>query len=293
MPKFAKPEAQAQKLAKNLYKHKIIKSLGTARNYKTALIKIARWSKDIGINGVQGMSIQDAYKYLDYRSEFAGQKTLDMERQAIQAMFKLNGKLSTKETLTVIKSEKEIIEKSRAYTPAQAHAISEHQTRKYNLSTQIAYAAGLRAHELLTIAKVSERRADSRPALNSKWLGREGSIYTVKGKGGLIRDVLIPNTLATQLEQRRLAQPITVRDREINYLQRYDIGGGHKWSCSFSKASDRTLFFSNGGHGLRHSYAQERMLELKSLGLNRAVALETVSQELGHFRAEITEVYLK
>lgn len=86
---------------------------------------------------------------------------------------------------------------------------------------------------------------------------------------------------------------MTVRDREINYLQRYDIDNGHKWSCSFSKAPDRTLFFSNGGHGLRHSYAQERMTELKSLGLSRATVLETVSQELGHFRAEITEVYLK
>ncbi|MBE0377722.1 hypothetical protein PPRY_a0285 [Pseudoalteromonas prydzensis ACAM 620] len=74
-------------------------------------------------------------------------------------------------------------------------------------------------------------------------------------------------------------------------MQRYDIGGGHKWSCS--KASDRTLFFSNGGHGLRHSYAQERMNELKNFGLSRARALETESQELGHFRAEITEVYLR
>ena len=72
-----------------------------------------------------------------------------------------------------------------------------------------------------------------------------------------------------------------------------DIGGGHKWSCSFSKASNRTLFFSNGGHGLRLSYAQERMEELKGLGLSRQVALETVSQELGHFRAEITEVYIR
>jgi len=35
------------------------------------------------------------------------------------------------------------------------------------------------------------------------------------------------------------------------------------------------------------------MDELKSLGLARATAPETVSQELGHFRAEITEVYLK
>ncbi len=145
----------------------------------------------------------------------------------------------------------------------------------------------------MTIAKISEREAESRPALGSKWLGREGSIYTVKGKGGLIRNVLIPNALATQLEQGRLAQPITVRDREINYLQRYDIGGGHKWSCSFSKASDRTLFFSNGGHGFRHSYAQERMAELRIFGLRRAIALETVSQELDHFRAEIIEVYLR
>lgn len=72
-----------------------------------------------------------------------------------------------------------------------------------------------------------ERKANKRPALDCKWLGREGCIYTVKDKGGLIRDVLIPNALATQLEQRRLAQTIAVRDREINYLQRYDIGGGH------------------------------------------------------------------
>jgi hypothetical protein len=35
------------------------------------------------------------------------------------------------------------------------------------------------------------------------------------------------------------------------------------------------------------------MVELRSFGLSRATALETVSQELGHFRAEITEVYLR
>ncbi|MGB0938889.1 MAG: hypothetical protein ACPGTQ_15650 [Colwellia sp.] len=44
-------------------------------------------------------------------------------------------------------------------------------------------------------------------------------------------------------------------------MQSYEIGGGHKWSCSFSKASSHTLFFSNGGHGLRRN-AQERMAEI-------------------------------
>lgn len=146
----------------------------------------------------------------------------------------------------------------------------------------------------MTLARAEERNPDKRPALMSKWAGREGQLYTVQGKGGLIRHVLIPNDLASKLEERRFTHPVTVKvkDRKINYLQRYGIGAGKRWSDSFSKASKRALFFSTGAHGLRHSYAQERMSELIALGHSRALALETTSQEMGHFRPEITEVYL-
>ncbi len=292
MPKFAKAETQAKNVIKGLTKAQRIKSLGTARNYMQSLKTVANWSKDIGINGIQAMTIQQARMYLDYRAEIVGQKALDMERQAIQAMMQLNGKLQPKETLYRVKSCLDEIKRSRAYTKEQAKAISHRQTERNQLATQIAYAAGLRAHELLTLAKANERTPDKRPALDSKWQGRNGELYTVVGKGGLVRHVLIPNILAYQLEQQRLAQPITVVDREINYSQRYNIAGGKKWSDSFSKASNRTLLFSTGAHGLRHSYAQERMVELKRLGLKYETALETVSQEMGHFRAEITQVYL-
>ncbi|GGW98150.1 hypothetical protein GCM10007391_35070 [Alteromonas halophila] len=115
----------------------------------------------------------------------------------------------------------------------------------------------------------------------------------MQGKGGLVRNVLIPTHLAERLENQRFKQPVTIVDRQINYLQRYDIGAGKKWSDSFSRASKRALFFSTGGHGLRHSYAQERMAELNQLGFARTVALQTVSQEMGHFRSQITEVYLR
>ncbi|WP_105182048.1 site-specific integrase [Pseudoalteromonas sp. T1lg21] len=292
MPKFAKAETQAKNVIKGLTKAQRIKSLGTARNYMQSLKTVANWSKDIGINGIQAMTIQQARMYLDYRAEIVGQKALDMERQAIQAMMQLNGKLQPKETLYRVKSCLDEIKRSRAYTKEQAKAISHRQMERNQLATQIAYAAGLRAHELLTLAKANERTPDKRPALDSKWQGRNGELYTVVGKGGLVRHVLIPNILAYQLEQQRLAQPITVVDREINYSQRYNIAGGKKWSDSFSKASNRTLLFSTGAHGLRHSYAQERMVELKRLGLKYETALETVSQEMGHFRAEITQVYL-
>ncbi|GGW97691.1 site-specific integrase [Alteromonas halophila] len=266
MPKFAKAETQAENVVKGLTKTRIIKSYGTARNYEQALRTVAKWTKENKVNGLQSLTPDVARYYLEYRAESVGQKALDMERQAIQAMMQLNGKLTPKATLYRVKSELDEIKRSRAYTSEQAQAVSEHQSETHQLSTQIAYAAGLRAHELLTLARAEERSPDNRPALNSKWAGREGQLYTVQGKGGLIRHVLIPNDLVVELEKRRFNYPVTVRDRRINYLQRYDIGAGKRWSDSFSKASKRALFFSTGAHGLRHSYAQERMSELIALG---------------------------
>jgi integrase len=151
----------------------------------------------------------------------------------------------------------------------------------------------LRAHELITLAPATERQADERPALESKFEGREGVLYTVHGKGGLVREVLIPKELAERLEGRRFDEPKQVIDRNVFYEQRYDIGGGKQFTDSFSKASDRALDWSNGAHGLRHSYAIERMNELQSRGYDRDTALETVSQEMGHFRPDITEIYLR
>lgn len=292
MPKFAKASTQAHNVIKALTKAEKIQSLGTARNYEDALKRVSLWVKENKLNGLQSLSLEQARFYLEYRAESVGQKTLDMERQALQAMMQLSGKLPDNGKLYIVKSELAEAKRSRAYTSNQAEAVSQRQSSKHSLATQVAYAAGLRAHELLTLARCDERQPDKRKALNSKWEGRSGSLYTVVGKGGLKRHALIPTALVNQLEQRRLKSPVTVTDRQIKYLQRYDIGGGKKWSDSFNKASNRELFFSTGAHGLRHSYAQERMVELRSLGYSRAIALESVSQEMGHFRPEITEVYM-
>lgn len=99
--------------------------------------------------------------------------------------------------------------------------------------------------------------------------------------------------MAERLEQTRLAIPKAIKDRNVNHLQRYQIGGGHQWSRSFHAASNRALGWSRGAHGVRHSYAQQRMTELQNQGLTRLDALEIVSQEMGHFRPEITLTYLR
>ncbi|WP_310621609.1 hypothetical protein [Flexibacterium corallicola] len=119
-------------------------------------------------------------------------------------------------------------------------------------------------------------------------------MYTVTGKGGLRRLVLVPPHLIEAIEARRVKQPREVKDRNVFYNPYYNIGGGNAWSASFTEASKRALGWSKGAHGLRHSYAQERMLELQvTHKLEWEQALETVSQEMGHFRPEITMEYLR
>lgn len=273
----------------------VLKSVGTVRNYEQALTRVGEWTKQERINdGLRGMTPELAVRYLEQRGQEVGQKTLDMERQAVQTMMRhVTGKLTESERLPVIQSEQQQALSSRAYTAPQVALIAQAQTERNALSTELAHAAGLRAHELFTLQPAAAQPADARPALDSKFQHREGERYTVVGKGGLVREVLIPNALTDRLEATRLAAPQTITDRGVHYQTHYAINGGHRWSASFSGASERALGWSTGAHGLRHSYAQERMTELQHHGLTRDLALETVSQELGHFRSDITEVYLR
>jgi integrase len=293
MAKFSSFERQGAKQAASIMKEvqgKEIASIGTVRNYEQALSQFGTYLASQGLH-IRDIGEKEAISYLEQRAEEVWQKTLDLDRQAIQAALMHTGAIQ--ERLSVIKSEHQQVLEARAYTSEQVSMVAERQTEKHALATEIAHAAGLRAHELITLAPATERPADIRPALESKFEGREGVLYTVEGKGGLCREVMLPKDLADRLEARRLDEPKQVTDRGVFYEQRYDIGGGKQFTDSFSKASDRALDWSTGAHGLRHSYAQERMDELQSRGYDRDTALETVSQEMGHFRPDITEIYLR
>ncbi|CCW32016.1 site-specific integrase [Xenorhabdus nematophila] len=294
MAKFASPARQAASVMKTM-QGSALRSVGTVRNYEQALTRVAEWVKSSRVcSDLRKLTPATAIDYLKTRGEIVGQKTLDMERQAIQAMMHhVTGALPHGQTLPVIRAESPQVLTGRAYTPAQVALIVSAQTAKNALATELAYAAGLRAHELHTLAPVRECPANERPATATKWNGRDGQLYTVQGKGGLVREVLIPHHLAERLETLRRPDPRTVTDRGINYLSRYEIGAGKAWTNSFSAAASRVLGWSAGAHGVRHSYAQERMNELQRQGLVREDALTTVSQEMGHFRPEITETYLR
>jgi integrase len=298
MAKFAKPANQAAKAVargsaigsprhgnRQDGKHHSVRSANTCR---AALTSVAQWLRDAGYDhGLPKLTKDEAMEYLVDRSVMVGQADLDVHRVCLQKY------LGT--TLERVESERPTVLATRSYTSAQAGLISSAQAARNALATEVARYSGNRAHELLTIRPLAEQP----PSGHRKWLpdlfvGREGWVrYSVIGKGGLIREVRLPKELADLLEALRLAQPRVVMDRGVRYEQFYDLGGGNAWSSSFTRASQRALGWSNGAHGLRHSYAQERMEDYQSAGYSWWDAMARVAQELGHFAPSTTLAYLR
>ena len=296
MPSFRSAKVQAEhavsrKIALGTGRHDHpndgrIHSLGTARGYEEALKGFADYLRQHRLGDLRNATEEEARHYLAERSQLVGQKTLDLDRQAIQ--------IHLGQRLEIVCSSKESTLTTRSYTPAQVERIAQAQSEANSLATRLAYHAGLRAHELLTLRPAGERAASGHRQWSAeRFTGREGDRYTVVGKGGLVREVVLSRELATALEVRRLEEPRLVIDRGVHYSQHYDIGGGRTWSQSFSSASKRELGFSNSGHGLRHSYAQERIAELQQQGMRYDQAKATVAQEVGHFDKDTTEAYLR
>ncbi|MDF4755771.1 tyrosine-type recombinase/integrase, partial [Vibrio parahaemolyticus] len=282
---FAKSEKQAASVMKEMQgKGNAIESVGTARNYEQSLKTCCDYLKEFKLGSLREMTPEKANTYLELRAQECSQKTIDMDRQALQAMMQhVTHELKETDKLDVIKSSVETVESSRSYTPEQVNAIIQHQTEHHALSTQLCYESGLRAHELHTLRPSGEVNPSPRDVHQDKFshLPNDSKTYTVEGKGGLIREVQIPNHLAEKLEERRLDTPQQISDRGVNYESHYNIAGGHKFSDAFSKASSRALGFSNGAHGLRHSYAQNRYEQLAN-HFERIDVMTIISQELGH-----------
>lgn len=280
----------------------LTRSVSTENTYLTCLKVFCDYLKKHKLGDLKSSSIETAMEYLESRKGELEQKKLEQYKLAFQAFFRARGLLGIKDSLPKVKSEIETELFHRGYTPEQVKMIMKHQKENYAFSTRLAYECGLRAHELLTIEPIIEKQPDMRyyadgteKKLPTKFMGLpKGWRYVVTGKGGLVREIHVPLSLARELEEKRLRFPRQVKDRGIFYIQKYDIPGGIRFTNEFSSASKRALGWSNGAHGLRHSYAQKRMQTLLyNKFCDYETALETVSQEVGHFRPDITTTYLR
>ena len=293
-------KAQAVNLLKPIQgKGNILEASGTVNAYENALRVAAKYCNNTLNCSLREITKDQAIQYLNERKQVVSQKTLDKDRQALQSVMQnVTKALNPSEKLpTGIKSTIIMNETSRIYTPEQVDLVCQRLSEKNELAVRIIEETGLRAMETLEIERRCDREPTSRPckAQVEKFKDTNAHTkveYTVKGKGGLVRNFYLSQSLSDRLEATRLQTPEHHFSRGTHRNSHYAIGGGAALSKAFTIASQKTLGWSRGIHGLRHSYAQRRMEELKKT-TDKIEAKSIVSQEVGHFRPDITDTYLR
>jgi integrase len=264
-----------------------VTSIGTERSHVSALTVFAKWLLSDSGKHLKNATAADAIRYLTERSKTVRQKTLDLDRQALNMNFRFPSKLK------YVLSEISTCPKDRAYTKSQLSLLLDRAPAALRLSIELSVYAGLRSMELITIAPQVSLLPSDRVWHSSRFDGRAGDeSFTVHGKGGLRREVKLNVALASRLVEMAHHEPLRVTHRETHLASYFDLIGGHAFCSKFGRLSKSVLGFSHGAHGLRHSFAQDRYLQLVCRGHDPTAALEILAQEMGHFSVTNTLTYL-
>lgn len=157
-----------------------------------------------------------------------------------------------------------------------------HGREDYLAIAYLARHAGLRIHEAFRLDRVAAEHA-----IKSMQL-------TVKGKGGKVRTVPIvdgvcaalkPILSQTERGHKLFVSGDSQTDTEIERMQQFVIR--HRGEF---QSGERT--YPLHIHGLRHTFAQEKYLNLVASGHTEMAAKLEVSRLLGHNRPEVTNIYL-
>lgn len=263
-----------------------IRSINTENGYRSALRQYHLWLKAYRLSPKAPQTVGMMSEFLDEYCECHAQASVDHMRLALQKCYCVQ--------LGHFESCLAEITHGRAYYLSEVERLLEWQSFRNQLAVLLCIDAGVRAHECVTLFP----REYGEPSAHCNWSperfsGRKDyEVFLVAGKGGLIREVAVSAPIAAAIHRTRRPRPEWITDRGIHHKSYFDIGGGQKLSSSFTRASQKALGWSTGIHGLRHSFAQERQRVLTKV-LGPDLGLSVLSQELGHFRIDVTLIYLR
>lgn len=267
----------------------VVTSVLTEKVHVSALTKFAEWLLDLKGKHLKNACRQDAFDYLEERALTRRQSTVDLDRQA------MNMHLGFDKSLAFLAAKIATVEEDRAYTREQIELLVAEAEDDLALSIRLACEAGLRGMELITLSTPELMLPSDRATWSSdRFAGRQGDVrFVVHGKGGLRREVRLSPELSQLVRARQRREPVRVSHRGAHLTSCFDVRGGHKFAVEFSSHSLRVLGFTHGAHGLRHSFAQRRRIELLCAGFPVKKMLLILSQELGHFHTQNTLTYLR
>jgi integrase len=154
------------------------------------------------------------------------------------------------------------------------------QNERYQMVASIQYEGGARINEA---SLIDEKRLGG-------IIERDGKEYGVialqrgDSKGGDPRDLYISKETYNRVAA-------YVAENGKLHIQRGSER--QEYRNAIKAVAEETGQRYGGSHGFRHNFAQERVAELQEAGHGYSVALTMVSQEMGHYREDITEHYLR
>lgn len=263
-----------------------IRSVATENGYRSAIHQYHQWLEAYRLSPREAQTTGMLLEFLDEYAEAHAQASVDHMRLALEKSYGVK--------LGHVESCLPQVVRGRAYHFRELERVLERQTRRNQLSVLLCIDAGLRALECLSlIPRDCGEPSSHRDWSEERFAGRKDyQVFLAKGKGGLVREVAVSQPIADAVNQTRRPEPVIVTDRGINHESWFDLAGGQALSASFTRASKKSLGWSLGLHGLRHAFAQERLQVLiRILGPERALLV--LSNELAHFRASVSLLYLR
>jgi integrase len=264
----------------------IVRSLQTAINYQNCVANFLAF-RAAGMAPADGPFLRaEMDEFLFLNSLSWRQKTLDQHRHALNKVFCVELPRYSAGVATEMSG--------KAYSDDEVELILPMLSERHALSVQLLHRTGMRVSEPL---RLNDDLTCLPPSPERPW---RADLFTgltdfvtcsCTGKGGLTRLVAIPAPLYVEIRKRRFIHRTTVWDRKKPFTPIFDLAAGQALSTAFTRASIKALGWSFGIHGLRHRYVQYRRAQLEALGFCFRDALEICSQEVGHFRTEVTLHY--
>ena len=302
------PERQVRKLlgkflapGKSRHKHrdeKLLHGSRTIAHYRQVLTRAARWMIDVGYpRGLEDIDAELFKKFLQQRAARLTQDGLNYESRIVRRIVP-QLREAERPRVTALKEPTPRSTEDRANTPHEAQAIIDRLGPDDALSACLIANTAMRISEPPTLADPKDRP----PSRHRNWSPERyegmgpGREYTIVGKGGLIMPIWVPQHLVPAIEAKRLPVPVWEKDHRGNWFKRYfDLPGGSAFGKRYAIASKAVVGEEGhkGVHGLRHMFAQIRLAYHMDQGRSYKEARRLVSQQVGHFRDQITKTYLR
>jgi integrase len=265
-------------------------SYGTAETYLDRWVECGKFAKEeFGLRDMEKLDaehirsyleskVEDGVAYATYQVTSAAMEKLEVAMNMYSEKFDRETEYNFRGAISEVKesasAELTRFTGDRSYDDPWA-LINALDNDNHRLAASIQHEAGVRVNETAKITE-GQLRGLSRDEHTDKEVGK----FEFVGKGGKINE----GNLSPDTYERLVTHIAENGSFQIS---------ADSYRNDLKNASAETNQDYNGSHGLRWSFAQERVQELQEHGHSLFVSHGIVSAEMGHNRVEITEHYTK